>query len=109
MSFRSLATRTDQSFLKDEVLQFWPSLLGWSEKNFFWKSKKSVVLKPRQMVQNLLKICFWGVAPIFHPATPPNVIAKVGVGGNSRISVTTGGRAMVYGSKSVETPCSYLC
>ena len=46
-------------------------LFGWSEKNFFLEIKNSVVFKSRQMVQNLLKICFLGVAPIFQPATPP--------------------------------------
>ena len=61
------------------------------------------------MVENLLKICFWGVAPIFQPVTPPNVIATDDTESDSHILVTTGRRGMVYGSKCAEIPCSYLC
>ena len=78
-------------------------------KKLFLKIEKSVVLKSRQMVQNLLKICFLGGCSHFPAGNPPNVIPTVGVGGNLHISVTTDRRAMVYGSKSAETPYSYLC
>ena len=50
-----------------------------------------------------------GVATIFQPVTPQNVIATDDAGGSSYISVTTGPRVMAYGSKSVEIPCFYLC
>ena len=45
----------------------------------------------------------------FPAGYPPNVIATDDAGANSYISVTTGRRVMVYGSKSAEIPCSYLC
>ena len=61
------------------------------------------------MVYNFLKSWFWGVAPIFQPANPQNVIATDDAGDNSYVSVTTGRRVMVYGSKSAEIPCSDLC
>ena len=77
-------------------------------KNFFLKSKKCSF----QILANGLKLLeklVWGVVPIFQPATPQNVIETVGAGVNSYITVTTGRGVMVYGSKSAEIPCSYLC
>ena len=78
-------------------------------KNFFLEIEKSVVLKSRQMVQNLFKVYFLGVAPIFQLATPQTVIANDDARDNSYISVTAGQRVMAYGSKSEEIPCFYLC
>ena len=53
--------------------------VGWSEKNFFWKSKKVWFSNPGKW----FKICFLGVATFFQPATPQNVFATDDAGGNS--------------------------
>ena len=77
-------------------------------KIFFGNRKKC----SSQILANGLKLLtnlVWGVAPIFQPAPPQNVFATIDAGNNSYILVTTGRRVIVYGSKSAEIPCSYLC
>ena len=59
--------------------------------------EKTVVLKSGQMVKNLLKNWYWGIALIFQPATSQNVIATNDAGGNSHILVTNDRRVMVHG------------
>ena len=100
-------------------------LHSWVEwkKIFSWNRKKC----SSQILANGLKLLekwILGVAPIFPPATPQNVIATDDAGGNSyilsnsymlsqlmtqEVILITGRRVMVYGSKSAEIPCSYLC
>ena len=65
-------------------------------KKTFLEIVKSIVLKSWQMVYNLLKICLWGVAPIFQPATFQNIIATDDAGSNSHISVTTGRGVIIW-------------
>ena len=78
-------------------------------KNFFLKSKKEQRTNPGKWSKTSLKFVFFGVATIFQPATPKNVIVTDDAGGNSYISVTTGQRVTACGSKSAEIPCFYLC
>ena len=57
----------------------------------------------------LLEKLVLGGCSHFPAGYPQNVIETVDAGGNSYILVTTGRRVIVYGSKSEEIPCSYLC
>ena len=65
------------------------------KKSFFENRKKDSF----QVLVNglkLVEILYLGVATIFQPATPQNVVMTDEAGGNSHISVTTGRRVMLY-------------